>query len=164
MDSKQNKESKTVYILLGVVIAVLLCGLVFGLQIIAHPPVISLPAKSPTKTNEQVIRECVAMADEYLPGQNSYEWDSEKHVFTMFFWDQSFKNGGISAKNGNKKAMEAWESLRSVIVSLSAHMQQKFKDAGLGTSVAVCAVDQNNHDTVYIMANNGKLLYDATKD
>lgn len=149
---KKRDPVAIVFLVLGVL------ALVFFAFVFLVPAILG-PVNG--KTEEAVVRECVSMAEDYLPGQNAYEYDSEKHILTMFFWDSSFKNGGVSAKSGNKKAVEAWDSLSSVIVSLSAHMQQKFKDAGYGTSVAVCAVDPANHDQVFIMANNGRLLYDA---
>jgi hypothetical protein len=43
-------------------------------------------------------------------------------------------------------------------------MQNNFSKAGFGTTVAFCAVDPSNHDTVILMVSKGKILYDATKD
>lgn len=159
MQKSQNFSRLSILIIILVI--ALLIGLFFSIRFMRGAQAELAKIRRPMTPNERVIKDCTVMANEYLPGQCAYSWDEENLVLTLYFWDDSFKNAGISAKSGNKRSLESWESLRSVIVSLSKNMQQKFIDENLGTSVVVCAVDPGNHDTVFIMANNGKLLYDA---
>lgn len=159
-----GKTSPWLYVLLGVVVIGLLCVLGFGINTILRssaPSVVPTPAGV---TNEQVMQACMDSLEQSFPGRCFSEWDKEKYIFTAFIADSNIKTVGLSANSGNKDSLESWSDLCASFSELSGAMQQKFKDAGYGTSVAVCAVDPANHDTVYIMANNGRLLYDAVND
>ena len=49
------------------------------------------------------------------------------------------------------------------MLSLCKSMQNKFKNAGYGTTVSICAVDPDDTDRVFLMVSKGEVLYDATK-
>lgn len=110
---------------------------------------------------EQLMKNYMGVIEQSYPGHCSYEWDKESRTFTVFVWDQDIKTVGLSAKSLDFKSRSAWSDICDLFSDLSESIQQKFREAGFVVSVSVCAVDPANHDTVYIMANNGRLLYDA---
>ena len=144
-----------------VAIVCLVAGILV-LAVLAFVYLVPAFSRSPAKiTNEQIMQACMDSLEQSFPGRCFSEWDKEKYIFTAFIADSNIKTVGLSANSGNKDSLKSWSDLCASFSELSGAMQQKFKDAGYGTSVAVCAVDPANHDTVFIMANNGRLLYDA---
>lgn len=129
----------------------------------------NLTGKSPSRieaeeniSEEEVIQQCMHIAEDYKPGSVEYEFDKARDTFTLFIWDDSFAPAGKSAKAGDTDALEAWDDLLLSLKKICASMQIKFRDAGYGTTVAVAAVDPGNHDTVYVLVSKNKVLYDAT--
>lgn len=122
----------------------------------------SLSVQEEKLSKEAVVQICVDIGEEYRPGAVAYEWDKLKDTFTLFLWDDSFVPAALSAKSGNDEALELWDDLITSLKTICASMQIKFRDNGYGTTVAVCAVDPNNHDTVLLMVSKNKVLYDAT--
>lgn len=113
-------------------------------------------------SKDGVIQCCVSVAEEYMPGKTIYEWDKGRDTFTVFLWDDSFKSAGLAAKSGDAAALDAWDDFILGLKTICAAMQIKFRDAGYGTTVAVAAVDPDNHDSVYVLVSKNKVLYDAT--
>lgn len=147
-----------------VAIVCLVAGILV-LAVLAFVYLVPAFSRSPAKiTNEQIRQACMDSLEQSFPGRCFSEWDKEKYIFTAFIADSNIKIVALSANSGNKDSLKSWSDLCALFSELSGAMQQKFKDAGYGTSVAVCAVDPANHDTVFIMANNGRLLYDAVND
>lgn len=115
-----------------------------------------------SSSKEEVIQQCMRIAEDYRPGAVEYEFDKARDTFTLFVWDDSFAPAGKAAKAGDTDALDAWDELLTSLKKICASMQIKFRDAGYGTTVAVAAVDPGNHDTVYVLVSKSKVLYDAT--
>ena len=113
-------------------------------------------------SKEEVIQQCMLVAEDYKPGSVEQEFDKARDTFTLFVWDDSFAPAGKAAKAGDTDALDAWDELLTSLKKICASMQIKFRDAGYGTTVAVAAVDPGNHDTVYVLVSKSKVLYDAT--
>lgn len=117
------------------------------------------------ETRARVAQDCFDITKRTLSGFSvSYDLDEERDTFTLFIGEESIKKTGVSAKAGYKNSQESWKDLTDKLLSICGSLQKRFVNAGHGTTVAVCAVDPEDHDKVFLMVSKGKVLYDATKD
>ena len=152
--------------IIGIVLLVLVIfGNTVKKQSAAPSPAPTVAVETKPKTERSVIiQKCVESAESIFPDSVSYEYDEGKDVFTIFVGDDTAKPTGLAAKSGQQNAVDAWAHLVETLNEITKSMQNLFASSGYGTSVVLCVSDPENHDIVYLMSNNGRTLYDATKD
>lgn len=119
----------------------------------------------PQKTRKEVLDFYANILLEKYPDHSRAEYDPDKKLFLLYFWDESLENVAANAICGIDPDVTKWDDVCSLVSLMSDTIQNGCDTAGYSDiSVGVFLLYSSNKNTALLAATRGTILFDVVAE